>query len=179
MFIYIENFYHNAKDLFEIVSKLEFKENYQGYEIKDFNLIPPNIPNDFSDIIGRAVVVSQDSGLFRKPYNPVHFENFNENSIFVGIVALEDTIFRTHKHKETNSTNVFNINNNIDVFVKENCFNIEKWNCVSEIKMTAGSLVLVKPWIWHYLDNKIVKVFYIEKPIENAESKDPIASTNN
>ena len=43
MFIHIENFYEKPKELFDIISKLDFKENLFGDEIKDFNMISQGI----------------------------------------------------------------------------------------------------------------------------------------
>ncbi len=167
MLIHIENFYDNPENIFNIISKLEFKENLYGEEIKDFNMISPDIANIFSAIVGQKISLSKNSGSFRKPYSPVHFESFDENSLFVGFIALEDTNFKTYKHKETGFTNVFPITKDMDIFIKNNCFDLEKWETIADIKLLAGSLLLIKPWIWHGLDKKIVKVFYLEKTIND------------
>jgi predicted P-loop ATPase len=149
MFIHIEKFYEKPNELFEIISKLDFKENLYGDEIKDFNMISQGIENAFSAILNQKVAVTKDSGRFRKPYAPIHFENFNENSLYTAIVALEDTNIKTYKHKETGYTNVFPI--------------------TEDINLHAGNMILIKPWVWHGLDNKLVKVFYLEKATDGDE----------
>ena len=169
MFIHIENFYEKPKELFDIISKLDLKENLFGDEIKDFNMISQGIDQAFSQIIGQKITVTKDSGKFRKPYPPIHFENFTQDSVFVGIVALEDTNFKTYRHKETGFTNVFPITQDINTFIKDNCFDPEKWETIADIKLLAGTLLLVKPWVWHSLDNKLVKVFYLEKVTDGDE----------
>ena len=169
MFTHIEKFYEKPNELFEIISKLDFKENLYGEEIKDFNMISQGIENAFSQIVGHPISLTKDSGKFRKPYPPIHFENFNQNSVFVGFVALEDTNLKTYKHKETGFTNVFPITDDLNTFIKDNCFNPEKWDVVADINLMAGNLFLIKPWIWHSLDNKLIKVFYLEKAADGDE----------
>lgn len=169
MFTHLEKFYEKPNELFEIISKLDFKENLYGDEIKDFNMISQGIEDAFSQIVGQKVSLTKDSGRFRKPYSPIHFENFSENSVFVGFVALEDTVFRTHRHKETGYTNVFPITEDLNTFIKDNCFDPEKWEVIADVKLLAGNLLLVKPWVWHSLDNKLVKVFYLEKAANGDE----------
>lgn len=163
MLIHIENFYNNAKDIFEIVSKLDFKESLYGDEIPNFNMIPEGLTSAFSDLLGQKITLNKNSGVFRKPYSPVHFENFHENSLYVAIAALEDTKFTTYRHKELKSSLVFSVKENVNEFIKENCFDKEKWEVVADINLYQGNIVFVKPWIWHGLDNKLVKVFYIER----------------
>jgi hypothetical protein len=169
MFTYLEKFYEKPNELFEIISKLDFKENLYGDEIKDFNMLSQGIEEAFCQIVGQKISLTKDSGRFRKPYSPIHFENFSENSVFVGFVALEDTIFKTFRHKETGFTNVFPITEDLNTFIKDNCFDPEKWEVVADIKLLAGNLLLVKPWVWHSLDNKLVKVFYLEKAANGDE----------
>jgi hypothetical protein len=165
MFIHIENFYEKANNLYEIICKLDFKENLYGDEIKNFNMIPQGIETGFSNILNQKVVVSKDSGIFRKSYPPIHFENFNTNSIYVGIIALEDTKFTIYKHKNTKSTAVISITENLNEFIKENCFDKEKWDIVADINLYQSNLLLFKPWLWHGLDSKLIKVFYLEREV--------------
>lgn len=171
MFIHIENFYQNAKQLFDIISNLDFKDNVHGLEIKDFNMIPQDLHKSFSEIVGFKVTLTSDSGKFRKPNSTIHFEDFNEKSAFLGIVALEDTKIKTYRHKETNSTNVFSLQGtNVQEFITNNCFDESKWDVIADINLSAGSLMLIRPWLWHGLHNKVVKVFYLEYDVENETS---------
>lgn len=169
MFIHIEKFYEKPNELFDIISKLDFKENLYGDEIKDFNMISQGIEDAFSAILNQKVAVTKDSGKFRKPYAPIHFENFNENSLYTAIVALEDTNIKTYKHKETGYTNVFPITEDLNTFIKDNCFQPEKWDVVADINLHAGNMILLRPWVWHGLDNKLIKVFYLEKATDGDE----------
>jgi len=40
---------------------------------------------------------------------------------------------------------------------------------VADIKLHAGNMILLKPWVWHGLDNKLIKVFYLEKATDGDE----------
>lgn len=163
MQIHVENFYQNAKEIHDIVSKLQYKRETFGHEIKDFYLVPEGIDAAFSELVGKKIKLASTSGLFRKPIPFIHFENFTEKSFYVGIVALEDTNFRTYRHKDLNAYDVFKITDDVEKWIKENCFDEQKWQLISDITLMAGNLILTKPWNWHSLsDNKLVNVFYLE-----------------
>lgn len=176
MIIHVENFYNDVQSIFEPVVNLPFKSCLYGEELVDFYMVPQGIDEAFHGITNQKVKLRSDSGTFRKPYKVVHFENFDKSSLFVGVVALEDTIFRTHRHSETGSHTVTNIQENLDEFIAKNCFDQSKWSTIAEINLKAGSLILFKPWLWHSLDQKLVKVFYLEFPeCVNVETVEPVA----
>lgn len=181
MQIHVENFYQNAQEIFDIASKLQYKREIFGLEIKDFYLVPQGIDDALSDIIGKKIQLSPTSGLFRRPLPFIHFENFTDKSVYVGIVALEDTKFRTYRHKELDTYDVFKITDDVEKWIKDNCFDETKWQIISEITLKAGNLILTKPWDWHSLEeNKLVNVFFLEntakQPEKDLENSDP-AST--
>ena len=162
MFTYVENFYNNANQIYEIVSKLDYKQETFGLQIKDFYLVPQGIDEGFSQILGKKINLGEKSGLFRKPYEFIHFENFNPKSLYLGIIALSDIKFYTYKHKEKNYHQVIDLKENVQDFIVKNCNNKDLWDVASQVNMSAGDIILVKPWCWHSLDSGLVNIFYIE-----------------
>ena len=161
MFIYIENFY-NTQQLYEVVKNLQYKENIYGEEVIDFNLIPQDLHKIFSNILKEEIIITKDSGILRKSFENIHFESFNQNTLWVSVIALENTTFKLHKHKEKGFSNVTQLQENLQEFVKENCYDKEKWNDSATINLNSGDIVLFKPWLWHSLSKTLVKVFYLE-----------------
>ena len=51
MVTFIENFYSNSNQIYDIVSKLDYKQETFGLEIKDFYLVPQGIDSGFSQIV--------------------------------------------------------------------------------------------------------------------------------
>jgi ectoine hydroxylase-related dioxygenase (phytanoyl-CoA dioxygenase family) len=47
-------------------------------------------------------------------------------------------------------------------FIKENCFNKENWNDSATFELNKGDMVMFKPFLWHSISKNIVKVFYLE-----------------
>jgi len=170
MFMHIQKFYEKTDELHKIISLLDFKPNKFGEELLNFNLISPGIEDGFSSILNQKIKLNKEaSGCFRKPNQSVHFEDFGPETLWVGLVALEDTIFKTHKHKETGSAHIFSAaetQEKAQEFINSNCTDESKWDAVATVNLMAGDLILVKPWMWHSLDNKLVKVFYLESTID-------------
>jgi hypothetical protein len=162
MVTFIENFYSNSNQIYDIVSKLDYKQETFGLEIKDFYLIPQEIDKVFSQIINKDITFGKKSGCFRKPYEFIHFENFEPKSFFLAIVALTDTKFYTYRHKEKNYSQVIQLQENLEEFISKNCNNKSAWDITCQVNMSPGDMVLVKPWLWHSIDPGIVNVFYLE-----------------
>lgn len=170
MFMHIQKFYEKTEELHKIINLLDFKPCKFGDELLNFNLISPGIEEGFSNILNQKLTLNKEtSGSFRKPNQTIHFDDFGPNTLWVGFVALENAVFRTHKHKETGSTNIFSVAETPEKaqeFINNNCTDESKWDVVATVNMSAGDLVLIKPWMWHSLDNKLLKVFYLESAID-------------
>jgi len=167
--ILYNNFYDNPQTLFQTIKSLEFKESFYGHEVANFNYIPQSSEQFFQALLNEQVVLGPNSGVFRKPYNPIHFENFAQLSNWIAIAAVESTNLYLWMHIETKATTVFGIDTEINQFVQENCFNPTKWEKISTLHINQGNIVLLRPWMWHSLDPSIVQVFYLgtkEQPLE-------------
>lgn len=165
MITFIEKFYSNANQIHEIVSKLDYKKETFGTQIKDFCLVPQGIETGFSQILNTNICLGKNSGCFRKPYDFVHFENFEPKSFFLAVIALDKTKFCTYRHKEKNYSQVIEVKEKIEDFITQNCNNKDAWDITCQVNMSPGDMVLVKPWIWHSLEGGIVNMFYLDIPV--------------
>ena len=163
MFLHIENFHHNVDQFSTIISQLQFELSTFGHEVKNFNHNPPEVIQTLEKIVGLELEYGDGSGVFRRPHEFIHYENFGPNSVYTAFVALEDNNFKIFQHKETNANFILEINTNIEEFIKNNCFDADKWNVVADINFKKGNLILIQPFQFHKLQNKLVQVFYIEK----------------
>ena len=180
MITFVENFYSNANQIYDIVSKLDYKQETFGTQIKDFYLVPQGIEHGFSQILNTSITLGKHSGCFRKPYEFIHFENFEPKSFFLAIIALSKTKFYTYRHKEKNYSQVIQVQENIEEFISKNCNNKSAWDVTCELNMSPGDMVLIKPWCWHSIDPSIVNVFYLDIPINDStlESQQAIEQEN-
>lgn len=168
MLLQIDDFYNIPKETSLIMSNLNYEPKVYGHEIENFNAIDENLPEVFSQLLNRKIKIKEDSGIFRKPYEIIHFENFSKNILFVAFIAVEKNVLKTYKHKETESYNVLSLQKetNLEEFIKSDCIDLTKWDVVCEIRLEIGDLIIINPWIWHSLESKTTQVFYLE--VENA-----------
>lgn len=173
MFIYVENFYEKTKDLKNILSSLDFKSNSHGDEIINFNMISQGIEEVFKKLTDSTIVIDKEkSGICRKPHPMIQFEDFGPQTSWVAFVALEPNVVKTWKHIETGAKTVFSVADSpesVGEFINNNCSDETKWETFATINMDAGDLVLIKPWTWHSLEKKLVKVFYLESQVNGNE----------
>jgi hypothetical protein len=167
MFFHLEAFHDNAKQFCEIISKLNFVDNTFGQEVKNFNHKPDELADAISHILGRPLEHSEESGVYRKPFGFIHFENWTPQSAFAAAIALEDTVFYTYRHKETQVYNVLQMpdkNLDMDKFIKDNSQNFDNWDKIATINLMQGDLVVLQPWVWHsFEENKLIQVFHFNR----------------
>ena len=158
-----DNFYQDLESLHELVSTLDFKESFYGEEIVDFNFIPPDSQENFCQIMAEDLEVSDNSGLFRKSYSTIHFENFNGYSRYVAILAIEPTTIKFYRH-EKGFKSVIELDSPVDEFVPE-FFDESKWDCYSSITLEQNQIIFLRPWMFHSLSDSLVQVFYLNTKI--------------
>jgi hypothetical protein len=167
MFFHLEAFHDNAKQFCDIISKLNFVDNTFGQEVKNFNHKPDELAEALSHILGRPLEHGENSGVYRKPFPFIHFENWTPVSAFSAAIALEDTTFFTYRHKESQIYNVLQMaekNIDMDKFIEENSQDFDKWDVIGQINMKQGDLVVMHPWTWHSFDeNNLIQVFHFNR----------------
>ena len=161
MLIHNTNFYQDITQLSSLISNLEFHESFYGYEVKDFRHLPAGIEDHVCAAVNNKVIITKNSGSFRKPYPIIHFENFTEKMQLVLVVALEQTTFSTYEH-ESGASNVFHVTD-LNEFMKSELVS-EKWKQTAKIILKPNDFIVFNPWVWHSFDEKLIQVFYLETP---------------
>ena len=161
------NLYQDIDTLATLVKTMEYDSALYGKEIKNFSYVPAGLSDFFSEILRTPIEIQPDTGIFRKPTETIHFENFYQHSLWLGIAALENTKLKLYKHKETGSRSFFDVKDDIQKFVEDNVIFTGKWDVASEINIEKNDFVFIRPWLWHSLESeKIVQVFMLNQRLE-------------
>jgi len=163
MIVSVPKFYLNADDIKRVVSDLNFVEMQYGLEVENFYMIPEGVLEGFSTVLSRPLMFTPDSGRFRLPYPVVHFEAPQPHMILCAAVAMEDTVFRTHRHKPTDSISAVEVEGNMGAFIADNCFDASKWEAMTTVVMRPNDLVVFSPLLWHSFEKNLIKWFGLVK----------------
>lgn len=129
-------------------NKFELMEN--GYEIKNFNLVFPNIEMVVGGMLGEWVKIDdKDSGTFRIPFdNQVMFEAFTTINEWRMAVALENTTFKTYTHISGAKDAKDDINFD---YLK-----LEDWFIETTINLKQNDAIFYRPWLFHSFEAKMI-----------------------
>jgi hypothetical protein len=163
--LYCENLYQDIESLFQLISPMEYEQNIYGEEIINFNFMPQGLEQQFETVMGESLEIQPNTGVFRKPSNIIHFENFYQHALWLCIVALEDTQLRIYEQEEVKT--FFDVKDNLDDFVVQNCMDESKWTTQTQINIKKNGFVFIRPWLWHSLEkNKLVQIFLLNHKIK-------------
>lgn len=142
----------DAARLSRITFDLKYEETEFGEEIPNFNMVPENANELFSNILGTNITVDQDrSGVFRRPVNFIHFEGFDKNNEWIFVCALQQSTFNVFEHQSGAITaldgHMFNYRN------------LFEWDLKINYILSPGQGVLFRPWLFHSLDKGLVQIF--------------------
>lgn len=166
--IYCDNFYNDPESLYMLLSGMEFEDGPFGQEIQNFNYIPAGLDSFFCQVLTESVAIQPDTGIFRKPNTLVHFEPFYQHSLWVCVVALEDTVIEL---KQQEGVKTFFDVQNMDEFIADNTNNPEKWTTSASINIPKNSFVFIRPWLWYQLEaDKLVQIFMLNHSEEGKNS---------
>lgn len=143
------------------VQGLKFEPMLYGREIRQFNMIFPDIDMLLGQMIGEtfASVDEEKSGTFRYPYDHIiHFEEFDSLGEWRLAVALEDTVFRTYSHVSGLKTVLDCKNQEWKTF---NYGNQEEWNLETQINLRQNDSVFYRPWVFHSFAEKLIHCYTI------------------
>lgn len=180
MITYIEKFYPDAEKLAAVMGQMEFTKSTFGDELENFNHVMNGTLEQFESIfpsLRGKIKLGENSGLYRKPYNFIHFENFDQNNIFVALVAIEKTLFKVHNHKEKNVNKIIDVTDDLNAFIENECMDLSKWDDKLTYVMEPGDVVLFNPWFLHSVDSGLVKMFYINLNVQQATQTEEVAET--
>lgn len=162
--IHADGFYNEeeVKKFKYIVGNLTYTEKDFGHEIENFNMIQKGLEPLFSKVLGEKVVIDHKrSGLFRKPKQFVHFEDFESLDEWCFVVALEKTTFNMFHHLKDG------IGENGEVDAKTaldgwefNYRNLMEWNIETNVVLEENQGVFFRPWMFHSLDEDKLVQYY-------------------
>lgn len=153
--ILADNLYspEEAANIFGTVDQLPFVEAEYGKEIQNFSMIPPDIDDIFSQMLGEQVIVDRNvSGVFRQPMNcKIHFESFNSVNEWCFAVAIQPSTFNLYHHLSGAKTA-------LDGY-KFNYCNLFEWDYDVNILLRPGQGVFFRPWTFHSMEHGIIQYF--------------------
>lgn len=162
--IHADGFYNeeDAKRFKYVVGGLSYTEKSYGYEIENFNMIQRGLEPIFSRVLGEKVIIDQNrSGLFRRPKQFVHFEDFETLNEWCFVIALEKTTFNMFHHIKDG------IGENGEIDAKSaldgwefNYRNLMEWNIETNIVLEENQGVFFRPWMFHSLDEGKLVQYY-------------------
>ena len=163
--ILCSSFYNDIDSLSELITNLEYTDCLYGKEVEEFYYIPAELNEMISNVLERPIDIQPNTGIFRKPNNIVHFDNFYEHAQWTCVVALEDTVLNIHEHN-TGSKSYFDMPKDPNFFIN-NCTDMNNWTTAVSINIKKNDYAFIRPWLWKsYKENKTVQVFLVNNRLE-------------
>lgn len=139
---------------------LQYVDAEFGKEIPNFNMVPENVNELFSNILNTKIEVDEEkSGVFRKPENFIHFESFSSTNEWVFVTALQNSTFNVFEHSSGAASA-------LDGY-KYNYRNLFEWNLTINYQLSPGHGILFRPWLFHSFDSGQIQVFRLREKDEN------------
>ena len=151
-----------ANKLKYLVGGLRFTEKDYGYEIENFNQILSGLEPIMSRVLGEKIIIDHKrSGIFRKPKQFVHFEDFETLNEWCFVVALDRTTFNMFHHLESGvgENGVINARSALDGW-QFNYRNFMEWNVETNVLLEENQGVFFRPWMFHSLDEGKLVQYY-------------------
>lgn len=153
---------NDASGYARTVGGLKFSEKDYGYEIENFNMILKGIEPVFSRVLGEKIQLDHKrSGLFRRPSQFIHFEEYDSLEEWCFVVALEKTTFNLWNHLKSGlgESGEIDAKSALDGW-KFNYRNLLEWNIDTTIVLEPNQGVFFRPWMFHSLDEGKLVQYY-------------------
>lgn len=162
--IHADGFYNedDAKRFKYVIGNLQYTEKDYGYEIENFNMIQRGLEPIFSRVLGEKVIIDQKrSGIFRRPKQFVHFEDFESLNEWCFVIALDKTTFNMFHHLKDGigERGEIDAKTALDGW-QFNYRNLMEWNIETNILLEENQGVFFRPWMFHSLDEGKLVQYY-------------------
>ncbi len=141
-----------ATRLVNITYRLQYQPTPFGDEIPNFNMVGETTNELFSQILNTRInIIDEQSGIFRKPSNLIHFESFENLNEWIFMVALQPS-----------TLNIFEHRTGIDNALRGHQFNYRnlfEWDLQVNYLLKPGHGVLFRPWLFHSFDTGLIQIF--------------------
>lgn len=156
----IDGFYsqEEATRLENVTFNLQYKPSEFGEEIPEFNMVPENSNELFSNVLKIPVTVKEESsGIFRlpNPNNFIHFEGFDSLKDWLFVVAIQQSTFNVFEHQSGATTA-------LDGY-QFNYMNLFEWDLMVNYVLKPGQGVFFRPWLFHSFDSGLIQIFRLEE----------------
>jgi len=164
----IENVYQDTEAFAQNLKNLEWFPQHAGEELKDFQSLPDELKFMLNSFNPGIEVDTENSGIFRKPFNTVHFEDFYDKTVMVGILAIEPLEiefleYKGDKELKGSGKSVFGINFDVQTLIGEYILQ-DKWEVHETQKLKAGELFFFSPDKFHRIEGSpITQMFYMNR----------------
>lgn len=149
-----------ALRLCNVTYYLQYVDSEFGKQIENFNMIPENANEMFSNLLNTTIEVDEErSGIFRKPEEFIHFEDFSGTNEWVFAVALQSSVFDIFEH-QSGATNALSD-------YKFNYRNLFEWDHKINYQLDPGHGIIFRPWIFHSFDRGLIQVFRLKEKNAN------------
>ncbi len=160
-FLKCDGFYQDPNALQSLIQNLEFEDTLYGKEIPDFYYIPQGLQEFIGSVLNEQIQIQPDTGIFRRPNQLIHFDNFYEHALWTCVVAVEDTAVNLHTHRDGHET-FFDVGSNVEEFFLSEAMNQDAWSINTSIKLRKNQFLFIRPWVWRSYDaEKILQTFLI------------------
>jgi hypothetical protein len=158
----IDGFYtiEQARDLSNVVLNLPYVKKDFGEEIENFNMVPEDADEIFSNVMGKSMKVDMEqSGIFRIPSGVmIHFESFNNLNDWIFAVAIQDSTINIFEHQSGSQSALDEYNFNYN--------NLFEWDLTVSYLLQPGQGIFIRPWMFHAFDSGLIQIFRLRE--ENA-----------
>lgn len=156
--ISVDDFFQReqAKNLADIVFNLNYEQVEFGEQVSNFNMIPENCNQMFSEILGTKIIVDEkNSGVFRRSIGTIHFESFESTNEWIFACAVQQSIFNVYEHHSgsLNALQGYNFNYK----------NLFEWDLKINYILEPGQGILFRPWLFHSFDQGIIQIFRLKE----------------
>jgi hypothetical protein len=156
--ISVEDFYtkEGAQNIATAIFNLKYSNYEFGKQIDNFNLIPQNANELFSNVLNKKVsVIEESSGIFRIPKHFIHFEGFNSSNEWLFVIALQPSTFNIFEHKSGAISALDKYDHNYR--------NLFEWNLTVNYLLNPGQCIFFRPWLFHSFDAGLIQLFRLEE----------------
>ncbi len=163
MILYQLTHQKDVSHLSDIIPNLDFVENIFGDEIPNFLVTNPMV-QELQEYL-HNYKIKETSGLFRKPYKFIHFENYEQLDEWIVVYCIEDLTFNIYNQKDINY--IFDIKEDLTTFIQENCYDPNRWIVNTSINIKSGQILMFRSWLFHSFSSGLGHYFFMEYNNDN------------
>ena len=155
----IDDFYtvNQANELTNVIYNLQYVDKEFGQEIENFNMVPDNANEIFSNVMRKEIIVEHErSGIFRIPTAAmIHFESFDTQDDWLFAVALQESTINIFEHQS-------GAKSALDGY-QFNYRNLFEWNLTVSYLLQPGQGIFIRPWMFHAFDTGLIQIFRLRE----------------